>query len=93
MAPIPSPESTTAGIEELYKIENTEKDIIDVTINENHSVFSTFTTSEPRKMLIRMIGLLAISEHQTNLSLTAKEKGGTKIFRKNINIFSVNTLT
>lgn len=93
LAPIPSPESTTAGIEELYKIENTEKDIIDVTINENHSVFSTFTTSEPRKMLIRMIGLLAISEHQTNLSLTAKEKGGTKIFRKNINIFSVNTLT
>ena len=41
IAPIPSPESTTSGIEELYKIENTEKDTVDVTINENHSVFST----------------------------------------------------
>lgn len=93
IAPIPSPESTTAGIEELYKIENTRNDTVDVTINENHSVFSTFVTPESRKIIIRMIGLLAISEHQTNLSLTAKEKGGTKIFRQKINIFSVNTLT
>ena len=93
IAPIPSPEATTSGIEELYKIENFEKDIIDVTINEDHSVFSTFTNQESRRVIIRMIGLLAISEYQTNLGLTLKEKGGTKIFRKNINIFSMNTLT
>ena len=93
MAPIPSPEATSARIEELYKIDNSDTNIVDVTINENHSVFSTFTSQESRNIIIRMVALFSISEHQTNIGLSKKEKGGTMMFRKNLNIFSMNTLT
>lgn len=93
MAPIPSPEATSARIEELYKIDNSDTNIVDVTINENHSVFSTFTSQESRNIIIRMVALFSISEHQTNIGLSSKEKGGTMMFRKNLNIFSMNTLT
>ena len=93
MAPIPSPEATSARIEELYKIDNSDTNIVDVTINENHSVFSTFTSQESRNIIIRMVALFSISEHQTNIGLSRKEKGGTMMFRKNLNIFSMNTLT